>query len=77
MPTIVATMGSTVARMPALLASTLRSPSVYKRNGMTAVTRAVRRLNKISPLSVALENLDNISAGWLMNQEPMAAIKNV
>ena len=78
MPTIVATMGSTVARMPALLASTLRRPSVYKRNGITAVNSAVIRLNKMSPLkSVALEYLDNISTGWQMNQEPIAAIKNV
>ena len=78
MPTIVATMGSTVARMPALLASTLRRPSVYKRKGITAVKRAVIKLNKTSPLkSVALVYMENISAGRQMNQEPMAAIKNV
>ena len=47
-PTSVATMGSIVASIPALLASTLRSPSVYERNGITAVTTAVKIQNRQS-----------------------------
>lgn len=49
-PIIVATTGSIVAIIPALLASTLRSPSVYAKNGITAVTRAVSMQKNISPV---------------------------
>ena len=57
-PINVATMGSIVAIIPALLASTLSSPSVYARNGITAVIKAVRQQNIIRNIkSVVLENV--------------------
>ena len=44
-PIKAATIGSIVARIPALLASTVRRPIVYARNGITAVTIAVKTHN--------------------------------
>ena len=77
-PTNVATTGSMVAIIPALLASTLRSPSVYARNGITAVTRAVSMQKNINPIRPsALSNFENMSAGLQMTHEPTAAIKKV
>ena len=73
-PITVATIGSMVAMIPALLASTLSSPNVYARNGITAVIRAVRMQNtNRNPLSSALPNVLIISAGRHINQEPIAA----
>ena len=46
-PIRVATIGSIVAMIPALLASTLSRPSVYDRKGITAVIKAVRKQKKI------------------------------
>ena len=78
MPMTVATMGSRVARIPALLASTVRSPSVYEKYGITAVTNAVKTLKNTShDKSLAAENLDSMFAGLQINQEPIAASVNV
>ena len=56
-PISVATIGSMVAMIPALLASTLSSPSVYAKNGITAVIRAVKKQKNIrNPKSVAAKN---------------------
>ena len=56
-PISVATIGSIVAMIPALLASTLSRPSVYARKGITAVITAVRKQKTIrNPKSAALEN---------------------
>ena len=61
-PINVATMGSIVAIIPALLASTLSSPRVYARNGITAVIKAVRQhKNMRAPRSGAPENLMSAS----------------
>lgn len=77
-PTSVATTGSMVAIIPALLASTLRSPSVYERNGITAVTRAVSMQKNTSPVRPsALSNFDNMSSGLQITHEPTAAIRKV
>ena len=77
-PTNVATTGSMVAIIPALLASTLRSPSVYARNGITAVTRAVNMQKIISPVrSSVFSNLNSMSAGLQITHEPTAAIRKV
>ncbi len=73
-PINVATIGSIVAMIPALLASTFSRPGVYARNGITAVIKAVRQQNTIrNPISVAFEILSNMSAGRLMIQDPTAA----
>ena len=73
-PIKVATIGSIVAIIPALLASTFRSPRVYDKNGITAVINAVRPQNSIkNPKSEASENFDNISDGRHINHEPTAA----
>jgi hypothetical protein len=77
-PITVATIGSIVAIIPALLASTLLSPRVYARNGITAVIKAVRQQNKIrNPKSAEAENFENISIGRHITQEPAAAKINV
>ena len=77
-PINVATTGSIVAIIPALLASTLSRPSVYAKNGITAVIRAVRQQKNIrNPKSAVLENLLIISAGLQINHEPTAASINV
>ena len=77
-PITVATNGSMVARMPALPASTVRNPSVYDRNGITAVTTAVSRHSNNNPIKLSAPmNLDIISAGRQIAQDPMAAITNV
>jgi hypothetical protein len=77
-PMIVATTGSIVAMIPALLASTERNPSVYDRKGITAVTRAVWKHRNTSPAgSEAAENFDSISAGRQISHEPIAANINV
>ena len=77
-PTSVAITGSMVAIIPALLASTLRSPSVYERNGITAVTSAVSMQKNISPLiPSASSNFEIMSAGLQMIHDPIAAIRKV
>ena len=48
-PNKVATIGSIVASIPALLASTDESPRVYARKGITAVIKAVKKQNNINP----------------------------
>ena len=78
MPMIVATIGSIVAMIPALLASTVCNPRVYDRKGITAVTRAVRKHKNTSPArSDAAENFDSISAGRQISHDPAAAKINV
>ena len=73
-----ATIGSIVARMPALLASTVRRPRVYARKGTTAVTNAVRTHKKISMVIFpAAANFEIISAGRQIRREPHAANRNV
>ena len=77
-PTSVAITGSMVAIIPALLASTLRSPSVYERNGITAVTSAVSMQKNISPvIPSASSNFEIMSAGLQMIHDPIAAIRKV
>ena len=77
-PINVAIIGSIVAIIPALLASTLSSPIVYAKNGITAVIKAVRQQNAIrNPQSAESENLLNMSAGRHMIHEPIAANINV
>ena len=73
-PIRVATIGSIVAIIPALLASTLSRPRVYDKKGITAVIKAVRKQKKIrKPKSGALENFPIISAGRDIIHEPTAA----
>ena len=77
-PITVATSGSMVASIPALPASTVLSPSVYSRNGITAVTTAVSIQNNIKPNSLsAAINFDIMSAGLQITHEPTAAMTNV
>lgn len=78
MPMIVATTGSIVAMIPALLASTFCNPSVYDRKGITAVTKAVRKQKNTSPVkSDVTENFDSISVGRQIIHDPTAANINV
>ena len=77
-PKSVAAAGSTVASTAALPAVVLLRPSVYKRNGITAVTTAVRRTNpnKESLLSTA-DIFAMRSGGLATNIEPKPAMRNV
>ena len=77
-PISVATNGSIVAIIPALLGSTFFKPSVYVKKGITAVMNAVRiQKNNKNPILFAFENLENMSEGRQISHDPTEANINV
>ena len=76
MPSTVATSGSTVAMIAALLAGVFFSPSVYSRYGATAVTTAMLSTSSAKLSGGSEEAMESISAGRHMNHEPAAENRN-